>query len=67
MIKDTDGIGPGKNVEGTEMRYRDAFNQALRDELNNDKNVLIIGEDISGGFDKKTSRKNNKTIKQWDT
>ena len=54
MIKDTDGIGPGKNVEGTEMRYRDAFNQALRDELNNDKNVLIIGEDISGGFDKKT-------------
>ena len=54
MIKDTNKIGPGKNVEGTEMRYRDAFNQALRDELNNDKNVLIIGEDISGGFDKKT-------------
>ena len=54
MFKDTDKIGPGKNVEGTEMRYRDAFNQALRDELNYDKNVLIIGEDISGGFDKKT-------------
>ncbi|MAU23970.1 MAG: alpha-ketoacid dehydrogenase subunit beta [Dehalococcoidia bacterium] len=36
------------------MRYRDAFNNTLRAELEHDENVLIIGEDISGGFDKKT-------------
>ena len=39
MIKDTDKIGTGKNVEGKELRYRDAINLAQRDELNYDKNV----------------------------
>ena len=47
-------LGPGYHVKGNEMRYRDAFNNTLRAELEYDKNVLIIGEDISGGFDKKT-------------
>ena len=47
-------LGPGYDVKGNEMRYRDAFNSTLRAELEYDKNVLIIGEDISGGFDKKT-------------
>ena len=47
-------LGPGYDVKGNEMRYRDAFNNTLRAELEFDKNVLIIGEDISGGFDKKT-------------
>ena len=47
-------IGPGLEVNGQEMRYRDAFNNTLRSELEFDKNVLIIGEDISGGFDKET-------------
>jgi pyruvate dehydrogenase E1 component beta subunit len=47
-------LGPGFNVKGKEVRYRDAFNSTLRDELEHDENVFIIGEDISGGFDKKT-------------
>ena len=40
-------LGPGYDVKGNEMRYRDAFNNTLRAELEYDKNVLIIGEDIS--------------------
>ena len=47
-------LGPGFNVEGKEIRYRDAFNNTLRDELEYDENVFIVGEDISGGFDKET-------------
>ena len=47
-------LGPGFEVKGSQMRYRDAFNNTLRAELEHDENVLIIGEDISGGFDKKT-------------
>ena len=47
-------LGPGYEVKGSEIRYRDAFNNTLRAELEHDENVLIIGEDISGGFDKKT-------------
>ncbi len=47
-------LGPGFDVKGSEIRYRDAFNNTLRAELEHDENVLIIGEDISGGFDKET-------------
>ena len=54
MEVNNSNIGPGLEVNGQEMRYRDAFNNTLRSELEYDKNVLIIGEDISGGFDKKT-------------
>jgi pyruvate/2-oxoglutarate/acetoin dehydrogenase E1 component len=50
----TDPLGPGYEVAGQEMRYRDAFNKTLRDELNHDPDVFIMGEDISGGFDKDT-------------
>ncbi len=53
-INNQNGLGPGFDVKGSEMRYRDAFNNTLRSELEYDENVLIIGEDISGGFDKKT-------------
>ncbi len=49
-----DPLGPGYDVAGQEMRYRDAFNKTLRDELNRDPDVFIMGEDISGGFDKET-------------
>ena len=45
-------LGPGFDVEGKELRYRDAFNNTLREELEYDKNVFIVGEDISGGFEK---------------
>ncbi|MDG2101749.1 MAG: alpha-ketoacid dehydrogenase subunit beta [Dehalococcoidales bacterium] len=47
-------LGPGFDVPGKEIRYRDAFNNTLREELEYDKNVFIVGEDISGGFDKET-------------
>ena len=34
ISKDTKNpLGPGYNVSGSEMRYRDAFNKTLRDEL----------------------------------
>ena len=51
---DVDGPGPGYEVDGLNVRYRDAFNQTLRDELERDPDVFIMGEDISGGFDKET-------------
>lgn len=50
----TNPLGPGYEAPGQEMRYRDAFNKTLRDELNRDADVFIMGEDISGGFDKDT-------------
>ena len=50
----TNPLGPGYDVPGKEMRYRDAFNKTLRDEMNHDPDVFIMGEDISGGFDKET-------------
>ena len=53
-IENKNSLGPGFEVKGSQMRYRDAFNNTLRAELEHDENVLIIGEDISGGFDKKT-------------
>ena len=46
--------GPGYDVPGTVERYRDTFNRTLRDELNRDADVFIMGEDISGGFDRDT-------------
>ncbi len=49
-------LGPGYSGAGEVVRYRDAFNRTLRDELNRDQNVIIMGEDISGGFDKKTKQ-----------
>jgi pyruvate dehydrogenase E1 component beta subunit len=49
-------LGPGYAVAGSEVRYRDAFNKTLRDELDRDPDVLIMGEDISGGFDKETGK-----------
>lgn len=47
-------LGPGYDVPGSVVRYRDAFNKTLRDELNRDADVFIMGEDISGGFDRDT-------------
>ena len=29
------------------MRYREALNQALREEMQRDENVFIMGEDLS--------------------
>ena len=40
------GLPNTNNVSGSEMRYRDAFNQTLRNELSRDPSVFIMGEDI---------------------
>ena len=56
MQVNANNIGPGFQVAGKELRYRDAFNETLRKELDFDENVFIIGEDISGGFDKDTKK-----------
>tara|TARA_A100001037_G_scaffold77159_1_gene69169 strand:+ start:4767 stop:5834 length:1068 start_codon:yes stop_codon:yes gene_type:complete len=51
----TNPLGPGyENVPGKEMRFRDIFRDTLRAEMIRDENVFLMGEDISGGFDKKT-------------
>ncbi len=48
-------IGPGyEGVPGKEMRFRDIFRDTLRSEMNRDQDVYLMGEDISGGFDKDT-------------
>ena len=48
-------LGPGYDgVPGKVIRYRDAFNSTLRSEMELDPDVFLIGEDISGGFDKET-------------
>tara|TARA_Y100000590_G_scaffold411031_1_gene504647 strand:- start:32663 stop:33727 length:1065 start_codon:yes stop_codon:yes gene_type:complete len=48
-------LGPGYDgVPGKVIRYRDAFNSTLRSEMELDPDVFLIGEDISGGFDKDT-------------
>tara|TARA_Y100001936_G_scaffold253622_1_gene319507 strand:- start:44 stop:1114 length:1071 start_codon:yes stop_codon:yes gene_type:complete len=48
-------IGPGyEGVQGKEMRFRDIFRDTLRSEMNRDQDVYLMGEDISGGFDKDT-------------
>ncbi len=47
--------GPGyEGVAGSEMRFRDIFRDTLRAEMNRDEDVFLMGEDISGGFDKDT-------------
>ena len=56
MQVNANNIGPGFQVAGKELRYRDAFNETLRKELEFDENVFIIGEDISGGFDKDSKK-----------
>ena len=53
--------GPGYEVPGSVVRYRDAFNKTLRDELDRDADVFIMGEDISGGFDRDT----NEPLDAW--
>jgi pyruvate/2-oxoglutarate/acetoin dehydrogenase E1 component len=53
--------GPGYDVPGTVERYRDTFNRTLRDELDRDADVFIMGEDISGGFDRDT----NEPLDAW--
>ena len=48
-------LGPGyEGVPGKKIRYRDAFNSTLRAEMELVPDVFLIGEDISGGFDKDT-------------
>jgi pyruvate dehydrogenase E1 component beta subunit len=42
-------LGPGTEVPGNEIRYREAFNKTLKDELERDPNVFIMGEDVAGG------------------
>ena len=48
-------IGPGyEGVAGSEKRFRDIFRDTLRAEMLRDEDVFLVGEDISGGFDKDT-------------
>jgi len=48
-------IGPGyEGVAGSEKRFRDIFRDTLRAEMLRDEDVFLMGEDISGGFDKDT-------------
>ena len=48
-------LGPGYDgIPGKVIRYRDAFNSTLRSEMELDPDGFLIGEDISGGFDKET-------------
>lgn len=48
-------LGPGYDgVPGEEKRFRDVFRDTLRAEMQRDPDVFLMGEDISGGFDKDT-------------
>ena len=48
-------LGPGYDgVAGKELRFRDVFRDTLRAEMIRDEDVFLMGEDISGGFDKET-------------
>tara|TARA_B100000029_G_C17524742_1_gene941261 strand:+ start:562 stop:1632 length:1071 start_codon:yes stop_codon:yes gene_type:complete len=48
-------LGPGyDNVEGSVKRFRDVFRDTLRAEMLRDEDVFLMGEDISGGFDRDT-------------
>ena len=50
-----DPLGPGyEGVAGKELRFRDVFRDTLRAEMNRDQDVFLMGEDISGGFDRDT-------------
>ena len=46
--------GPGYDSAGKEMRYREVFKDTIADEMRRDPDVFMMGEDISGGFDKET-------------
>jgi pyruvate/2-oxoglutarate/acetoin dehydrogenase E1 component len=48
-------LGPGyDNVAGSVQRFRDIFRDTLKAEMNRDEDVFLMGEDISGGFDRDT-------------
>jgi len=44
-----DPMGPGTDVPGREMRYREAFNKTLGDEMERDPTTFLMGEDVAGG------------------
>ncbi len=53
--KSANPLGPGyEGVPGEEKRFRDVFRDTLRAEMIRDEDVFLMGEDISGGFDKET-------------
>ena len=53
--KSANPLGPGyEGVAGEEKRFRDVFRDTLRAEMIRDEDVFLMGEDISGGFDKET-------------
>ena len=55
ISKANNPLGPGyEGVAGSEKRFRDIFRDTLRAEMNRDDDVFLMGEDISGGFDKDT-------------
>ena len=48
-------LGPGyDNVPGSVKRFRDIFSDTLKAEMLRDDDVFLMGEDISGGFDRDT-------------
>ncbi len=56
IIPTAEQPGPGYQVTGKNLRYRDAFKETIAKEMRSDPTVFIMGEDISGGFDKKTRK-----------
>jgi pyruvate dehydrogenase E1 component beta subunit len=44
-----DPLGPGMDVPGKVMRYREAFNKTLGDEMERDPTTFLMGEDVAGG------------------
>ncbi len=48
-------LGPGYDgVPGSVLRFRDIFRDTLKAEMLRDDDVFLMGEDISGGFDRDT-------------
>ncbi len=48
-------LGPGYDgVSGSVLRFRDIFRDTLKAEMLRDDDVFLMGEDISGGFDRDT-------------
>ena len=51
-------MGPGMEVPGREIRYREAFNKTLGDEMERDPDTILMGEDVAGGAGRKDDEGN---------
>ena len=60
-------MGPGMEVPGREMRYREAFNKTLGDEMERDPDTILMGEDVAGGAGRKDDEGNYSLVQIGDT